>query len=88
MGKKTKYSFDEVIGIANDKFHSKYSYENFKFNTMVTKSSITCPKHGGFPNELSFKLLSYKLYSFFSFIYNNILLYIFFYYNIIYINLI
>lgn len=40
MGKKTKYSFDEVIGIANDKFHSKYSYENFKFNTMVTKSYL------------------------------------------------
>lgn len=36
-------------------------------------------------SELSFKLLSYKLYTFFSFIYNNILLYIFFYYNIIYI---
>ena len=48
MGKKTKYSFDEIIRIANDKFHSKYSYENFKFNTMVTKSSITCPKHGDF----------------------------------------
>ena len=56
MGKKAKYSFNEVIGIANDKFHSKYSYENFKFNTMVTKSSITCPKHGDF--QMNF-LLNY-----------------------------
>ena len=27
MSKKAKYSFDEVIGIANDKFHSKYSFK-------------------------------------------------------------
>lgn len=35
MSNKAKYSFDEIIRIANDKFHSKYSYENFKFNTII-----------------------------------------------------
>lgn len=79
MSKKAKYSFNEVIGIANDKFQVQHN---------GNKIIYYLSKTWGFPNELSFKLLSYNLYTFFSFIYNNILLYIFFYYIIIYINLI
>lgn len=52
MSRKKKTTFSEAITKAKLRFGGKYSYEDFRFTDMTTKSSITCKVHGNFEMTL------------------------------------
>ena len=50
VAKKTQ---GEIIELAKTIHNGKYSYENFEYHGMLSKSIITCPIHGGFEQTVA-----------------------------------